>query len=441
VTPVILVPRRSDGGGIRDQAWTFVRAWWRATFPEWPVYEGEHEEEGPFNRALAVNRAARQADQQPGGWDLALVIDSDVIPEPGSVREGVALAAESGAMVLPFKSRRDLSQRGSASVIEGKTPLLPVRLKPHVRRVYNDNLSSVIAVSRRLWDAVGGYDEAFVGWGMEDNAFAVACEAHGGDIRRVPGIVWHLWHPPAAVEHPESHQHTLLANRARHQRYLLSRRDPAAIAALRAATGNGTIPRILHRVVPHETSPSADRYWQTLQAIHPGWTFLEWRDPLDPSAFPVTSPLWDQCETGAQLADLVRLEALAAFGGVYLDSDVEPYRSLEPLLALPAFAAWEDPKSVPNAVLGATQGHPAIRACLDLAVAKMPCPTWETGPGVTSIVLPGRADVLLLPPGSFYPYHYTEAKTKRGRAFADEQPWCFGAHHWAGSWLPPEKRW
>ncbi len=406
------------------------------------MFEGVHSEgEGPFNRAAGCNRAVRQADDTAAGWDVALIIDGDIIPERQAVIDGVALARESGAMVLPFTSRRDLNMRGTDLILSGRVPVDARALRPYTRRVYTDNLSSVVIVARRLWEAAGGYDEAFVGWGMEDNAFAVTCETHGGPIRRTPGTVWHLWHPTQQAESPHTHTHTLMANRARHQRYLAARGDPAAIASLRAAPATGGIPRIIHRVVPRETSPTVERWWETWEGLHPGWSCVTWRDPLDPADFPMTSPLWDRCETGAQLADLVRLEAVWSMGGIYVDSDVEPYRPLDPLLPLPAFAAWEDRASVPNAVFGAAKEHPAIRACLDLAISRMPCPTWDTGPGVMTHVLPGRPDVLLLPPGSFYPYHYRDAKKGRGRDHATEQPWCFGAHHWAGSWLPPEKRW
>jgi hypothetical protein len=51
----------------------------------------------------------------------------------------------------------------------------------------------------------------------------------------------------------------------------------------------------------------------------------------------------------------------------------------------------------------------------------------------------GRPDVLLLPPGSFYPYHYSEME-RRGDPHHEQQPWAFGAHHWHGSWLPEERR-
>ncbi len=131
-----------------------------------------------------------------------------------------------------------------------------------------------------------------------------------------------------------------------------------------------------------------------------------------------------------------------SLGGIYLDSDVELYRPLNPLLPLSCFAAWEDPNTVPDAVVGATAGHPAILACLTEAIRRLTEPdtgdwhtgngAWSTGPGVFTALLPSRDDVTLLPPESFYPYHYTE----RHRRHDDHRgPDTYGAHHWAGSWL------
>ncbi len=204
------------------------------------------------------------------------------------------------------------------------------------------------------------------------------------------------------------------------------------------------IPARLIRTVPTQTSDLVEAWWRTACMLHPDWDFVTFRDPIDPSDFPVTARYWERCQTGAQLAGLIRLEALHTLGGIYIDSDVELFRSLEPLRSLPAFAAWEDAKVVPDAVIGAEAGHPAIRACLAMACARMESQSsdwrtgngaWSTGPGVTTHVLPGRSDVLLLPPGSFYPYHYTE-KQRASEDFRTLQPWAFGAHHWAASWLP-----
>ena len=204
------------------------------------------------------------------------------------------------------------------------------------------------------------------------------------------------------------------------------------------------IPRILVRCVPERTDRQIEAWWSEWCALHPDWEHVTYRDPLDPDQFPLTSPLWERCTSGAQLAGLVRLEALARHGGIYLDSDVEPYRPLTPLLGLQAFAGWEDHEVVPDAVLGATAGHPAILACLDLAVERL-CGdssdwrtgpgAWGTGPGVTTTILPGRDDVLLLPPGSFYPAHYSRKDRVDWANVRRTNPWAFGAHRWHASWV------
>lgn len=202
------------------------------------------------------------------------------------------------------------------------------------------------------------------------------------------------------------------------------------------------IPRRFIRSVPEVTSPEVEGWWDSFQDIHPaadGWEFETWRDPIPEREFPITSGLWGRCSSGAQKAGLIRLEALWTWGGIWVDSDVEPYRSFTSLLALPAFAAWEDRKCVPDAVMGAEAGHAAIGECLSRAMRSVEAGegAWQSGPGVTTAVLPGWEDVLLLPPGAFYTVHYTE-KEKLPRAQQLAGPWAFGQHWWHGSWLPPK---
>lgn len=441
---VILVPIRR-GFEDRDRIWDFCRPWVEARFPDWPVVEGHHNaEEGLFNRAAALNRAAATA----GDWDVALIIDADVIFDPADAREAVQMAHDTGQMVLPYELRFDLDSRGTEMVLAGDTPNLGDRAwDRHIAHTYRNQVSGVFAIARPLWDAMEGFDEKFRGWGGEDNAAAAAAQTFGGPLLRLPGAVWELHHASA----PEGRRGTpsYNANQARRARYDAVIGNQDAIRRLRheeltfTDAGSG-IPRILHRVVPEQPDAQADAWWERFRDLHPGWELRTWRDPIDPGPFPLTSPHWPLVHHGAQLADLIRLEVLWNEGGIYVDQDIEPFRPFDSLLPLSAFAAWEDEHRVPNAVLGAVPGHPAIRECIDLAVERLTAGETDiplaTGPGVLTAVLPWRADVLLLPPGSFYPVHYREAR--RLKTFKPEtQPWAFGAHHWWGSWMDARRRW
>jgi hypothetical protein len=199
------------------------------------------------------------------------------------------------------------------------------------------------------------------------------------------------------------------------------------------------IPHNLIRTVPTTTTQEIEQWWTWAVEIHQGWNHMTFRDPIDRDLFPMTSHLWDRCQNGAQRAGLIRLEAVYTHGGVYIDSDVQVYKSFTPLTGLQAFAAWEDARVVPDAIFGAEQGHPAIGECLEVAtwLVEKGFNAWDSGPGVFTDVLPGRLDVLLLPPASIYPYHYSE-KNVRGKKGADwgNNPWCYAAHHWYGSWVP-----
>jgi hypothetical protein len=54
-------------------------------------------------------------------------------------------------------------------------------------------------------------------------------------------------------------------------------------------------------------------------------------------------------------------------------------------------------------------------------------------------VLPGRNDVLLLPPGSFYDVHYRDPD-RDAKMLAPAPPWSFARHMYWGSWLPVERQ-
>lgn len=244
---VVLVPRRADGG-VRDRLWQFCRRWWESEF-DWPIIEGHHDT-GPFNRSAAVNSAAE------GDWDVALIIDGDVVASAHQVQAAVDNAAATGRLTLAYERYVNLNQQMTTKVLDG----FDGSWDPGTKYKMDDHVSSILAVPRSLWDQVGGFDERFSGWGHDDTAFAQACRVIGGGIDRIPGTVWHLFHPDSPERNRKSslfQASELLANR------YWSTTDPAAMRALvaeRATLDGITLVVVTHgrRQCISETIPSAE---------------------------------------------------------------------------------------------------------------------------------------------------------------------------------------
>ena len=79
----------------------------------------------------------------------------------------------------------------------------------------------------------------------------------------------------------------------------------------------------------------------------PDWEYVLWNE----DSFDVTSYLYAEeayeAKKYAFVSDVARLYALKHFGGVYLDTDVLVFKSLEPLLEYDAFIGFEGSKHCP----------------------------------------------------------------------------------------------
>lgn len=183
----IVVPRRVDCGE-RDRLWRYCRDRW-PTGGGWELIEAHHDDDGPFNRAAAINEGAAAA-----GWDVLVVIDSDIVIDGPTVLEAVRVAEATGKLVLPYTRRRLVTPDGTRRILAGKhAGSWDTVSRPDANTAH---CSSVIVVHRTLWETVGGFDDRFVGWGGEDDAFHAACLALAG-VERLPGNVYHLHHRPS----------------------------------------------------------------------------------------------------------------------------------------------------------------------------------------------------------------------------------------------------
>ena len=84
----------------------------------------------------------------------------------------------------------------------------------------------------------------------------------------------------------------------------------------------------------------------------PDYEILEWNeDNFDVSTAPLYVRQAYEQKRWAFVSDYVRLRALTEMGGVYMDTDVEVIRSLDPFLRHKAFAGFEHPERVQTGLL------------------------------------------------------------------------------------------
>jgi hypothetical protein len=208
----ICVPWRTDHGQ-RHRVWEACARRWGDLFPDSRLFLGTSHGQ-PFNRSAARNAAVEEFTRYRPNWDVVLLADADVmVYERRQVVEAIRLARRTGHMVFAHTWRAGLGQDATEQVLAGADPSAMVRDEWDA-----NTFSSCYAVPRSLWDTLGGFDERYVGWGLEDVAFHRAAGAMAGVDRVDQGVVFHLWHPRSRAEQEENPHYP--ANHRLWQRYL-----------------------------------------------------------------------------------------------------------------------------------------------------------------------------------------------------------------------------
>ena len=187
------------------------------------------------------------------------------------------------------------------------------------------------------------------------------------------------------------------------------------------------IPRILHQIwVGGDPLPDDfARYRQTWLEHHPEWEHHLWtEDNLPPDLRRQEG--YERLRVPAERSDILRYEVLWKFGGVYVDTDFECHRALDPFVeGLDFVIAPLKPNGwVNGAFMGATAEHPIIdRALTELTPREFHgYDKHGTGPRFLDKLLADYPEITRLPAELFYQTSPTQ--------LAD----AVATHHAAGSW-------
>lgn len=231
-------------------------------------------------------------------------------------------------------------------------------------------------------------------------------------------------------------------------------------------SSNPRIPRIFHHIwIGKKPFPEKYKEWQKGWKSIPGWTYKLWTDHEVAHLDMVNKDLYHKEPNLGSRADILRIEILNKFGGVYIDTDFECY---EPKMfdflsnAYDFFCGFHPLDSLyhhqvfayNNAIIGSIPGHPILKAWLSKRKFVNPSATViEKGPAYFTRSVLENADKgyrdIIFPPTFFYPvgnmqmnvepYSTIKNLIKRMKSVKKDsiRPETIAIHWWDGSWTLP----
>lgn len=194
------------------------------------------------------------------------------------------------------------------------------------------------------------------------------------------------------------------------------------------------------------------KYGQQWAELHPGWDVHDWTKEEIEDLPLRNRDVWDALAEGAnsgvlmppqqaiavQRADVAAYELMRLFGGVYVNCDIEPLRSLQPLLARhpgQCIVGNEDQRFACNAVMIGPADAELWRVVTERLGPRFFSRRWDmmnqvTGPWLLTDVLEANPSLAIrLPVEAFYPIHYTQVSPGEP-APAGRYPRSWTLHHW-----------
>lgn len=137
-----------------------------------------------YSRSAAFNAGAAIAR-----GEILVLHDNDMLVPERYAAEAAARASEGARFIDLKRFVFYVGEEDSRALFDARA--VPLDLTTTVSQ---NARGGSIAVVKSAYDAIGGFDESFIGWGGEDNEFWERAEAHGGIDRFGCLPMLHLWH-------------------------------------------------------------------------------------------------------------------------------------------------------------------------------------------------------------------------------------------------------
>lgn len=187
----VLVPYK-PANEYREKNWSWIKRRYEAIMPNAEICIGSDDNE-PFSRSIAINNAAKKSTK-----DIFIIADADIAFNINQIKEALE-ALNRSPWVIPYSGIRYLDLEKTNELYK-KSPSIILKDDdfkecPKVNDIKGYKLiGGISVVSRKNFEKVGGFDERFIGWCGEDDAFQKALDAVCGQYFRLDTTMWHLYH-------------------------------------------------------------------------------------------------------------------------------------------------------------------------------------------------------------------------------------------------------
>lgn len=201
----IVIPYRETGDPIRQAIFQWTLKRYEAITPGAEIIIGEMTDPSfpYFCRSQAINNGVKKTTRP---W--LLIADTDAVAFPGAIRATIEKLTtdQNYGWGLPYLWYYELSHESSIHLMslghdfndryQGFT-LSESQLPPYGEPTSQSTSSLAILTVDNFWES-GGFDERFIGWAPEDQAWADAISTLCGPYYRYAEVdLYHLWHPVA----------------------------------------------------------------------------------------------------------------------------------------------------------------------------------------------------------------------------------------------------
>lgn len=191
---------------------------------------------------------------------------------------------------------------------------------------------------------------------------------------------------------------------------------------------------------------------QSWKKYCPDYQIIEWNETnFNVNEIQFTKEAYEN-KKWAFVSDYARLKILFDHGGIYLDTDVELIRSLDPFLNYQGFMGFENQNLVASGLgFGAVKGHPVIQALMDdyqgISYYKengltdeTPCPERNTARLCSLGLIPNGNRQTVCNMEIFPSEYFAPMNWETGKMFLTDH--TYSIHHYHASWLSKkEQRW